>query len=147
MNPLIRGLLRSPLHRLLSGQLLLLGYTGRVSGRRYSIPIGYFAWDEGSILSFSGSRWWTNLRDSQPVSLTIKGVRQKAAPTVVDSLDARVELLGEFVLRYGPNFTGRLRMGLPSDRHPTPDELRMAAVKKMLIRFEPAGAEPLVGAS
>ena len=29
MNPIMKGLLRSPLHRLLSGTLMLLKYTGR----------------------------------------------------------------------------------------------------------------------
>jgi hypothetical protein len=36
----MRALLRSPLHGLLSGMLMLLSYTGRKSGRTYTIPIG-----------------------------------------------------------------------------------------------------------
>lgn len=41
MNPLMRGLPRPRCHRLLSGQLMLLEYTGRTSGDTYTIPIGY----------------------------------------------------------------------------------------------------------
>lgn len=136
VNPFMRGLLRSPLHRLLSGQLMLLEYTGRASGRRYSIPIGYFTWEHGSVVSFSGSRWWTNLRDRRPVSLLIRGVRHSAVPTVIESLDTRVQVLTEFVHRYGPRVGRRLRVSLPSDRDPTSEELRSAAAKKMLIRFD-----------
>jgi len=44
LNPLMRALLRSPLHGLLSGMLMLLSYTGRKSGKVYTIPIGYFLW-------------------------------------------------------------------------------------------------------
>jgi hypothetical protein len=141
MNPVIRRLLRSPMHRLLSGQVMLLEYTGRVSGRTYAIPIGYFAWDGGSVLSFSGSRWWKNLRQGQQVSLLIRGARHAAVPAVIESLDSRAEILAEFARRYGPKVAGRLQVGLPSDRDPTPDEIRSAAAKKMLIRFDPAAGE------
>jgi hypothetical protein len=143
MNPVMRWLLRSHLHRLLSGQLMLLEYTGRVSGRTYAIPIGYFAWDAGSVLSVSGSRWWKNLRDGPPVSLLVRGVRHAAVPAVIESADSRADLFAEFARRYGPKVVGRLGAGLPSDRDPTPDELRSAAAKKMLIRFDPAGNEPM----
>ena len=143
MNPVMRRLLRSPLHRSMSGQLMLLEYTGRLSGRTYVIPIGYFAWDGGSVLSVSGSRWWKNLRDGRPVSLLVRGVRHAAVPTVIESADSRAELFAEFVRRFGPKAAGRLQAGLPSDRDPTPDELRSAAAKKMLVRFDPAGGVPI----
>jgi hypothetical protein len=143
MNPVIRRLLRSPLHRLLSSQMMLLDYTGRVSGRTYTIPIGYFAWDGGGVVAVSGTRWWKNLRDGRPVSLLVRGVRHAAIPTVIESADSRADLFAEFVRRYGPKVAGRLQAGLPSDRDPTPDELRWAAATKMLIRFDPADSEPI----
>ena len=40
-NPLVRAVLRSPAHRLLSGSVLLLTYTGRRSATRYTIPVQY----------------------------------------------------------------------------------------------------------
>ena len=130
MNPVIRSLLQSRFHRLLSGQVMLLGYTGRVSGRMYTIPIGYFAWDAGSVLSVSGTRWWKNLRDGRPVSLLVRGVRHTAIPAVFESADSRADLLAQFVRRYGPKVAGRLQAGLPSDRGPTPEELRSAAARR-----------------
>jgi hypothetical protein len=145
MNPVMRRLLKSPVHRLLSGQLMLLEYTGRVSGQTYAIPIAYFAWDSGSVLSISGSRWWKNLRDGRRVPLLVRGVRHTAVPAVIESADSRADLFAEFVRRYGPKVAGRLEAGLPSGRHPTPDELRSAAATKMLIRFDPAGSEPIAG--
>jgi hypothetical protein len=41
VNPLVRLVLRSPLHRLASRRLALITYTGRRSGRLYTIPVGY----------------------------------------------------------------------------------------------------------
>jgi hypothetical protein len=43
MNPIMKGLLRSPLHRILSGSLMLLAYTGCKTDKQYTMPIGYFA--------------------------------------------------------------------------------------------------------
>ena len=39
INPLVRALLRSPAHRVMSRGVLLLTYTGRRSGRRYALPV------------------------------------------------------------------------------------------------------------
>ena len=72
MNPIMKGLLRSPLHRLLCGILMLLMYTGCKTGKQYTIPIGYFVWGQGELMSFSSARWWTNLRSSPPVRLLLK---------------------------------------------------------------------------
>ncbi len=102
MNPVMRRLLRSRLHRPMSGQLMLLEYTGRLSGRTYVIPIGYFAWDGGSVLSVSSTRWWKNLRDGRPVSVLVRGVRHAAVPMVIESAESRADLLAEFAQRYGP---------------------------------------------
>ncbi len=40
-NPVMSALLRLPLHGLLSRQVFLLTYTGRRSGRQYTLPVGY----------------------------------------------------------------------------------------------------------
>ncbi len=56
LNPLMRALLRSPFHGLLSGMLMLLSYTGRKSGRTYTIPIGYFDWDAGELMAFTSAQ-------------------------------------------------------------------------------------------
>jgi hypothetical protein len=39
VNPIVRALLRSRAHRLLSGSLLLLDYTARRSRGRYVFPV------------------------------------------------------------------------------------------------------------
>lgn len=138
-NPLVRALLRSPLHRRLSGQLMLLEYHGRTSGKSYTIPIGYFAWGDDALVSFSSRRWWTSLRDGRPVRLLVRGRWHEAVPTVAETLAEKTELLGEFVRRHGPRVTRRLLLGLPEDRAPTSEELRRAAEKSAIVRFRLGG--------
>ena len=63
VNPVVRTLLRSPAHRLLSGSLLLLDYTGRRSGRRYVLPVAYAAAGDDLVVVIvqpTTKTWWRN---------------------------------------------------------------------------------------
>lgn len=133
MNPIMKGLLRSPLHRLLSGMLMLVTYKGRKTGRQYTIPIGYFVWGQGELMSFSSARWWTNLRGSPPVTLLLKGRRVQAVPTVIEEHEAVIDTLEEFIKRLGPRAARRLPIGLPRDREPTRDDLHQFAIYPRIL--------------
>ena len=79
VNPVVRGLLRSPAHGLLSGHLALLTVTGRRSRRAFTFPVGYHRdgdrvtigvdWPERKL-------WWRNLSDAAPVEIWLAGVRR-----------------------------------------------------------------------
>jgi hypothetical protein len=66
------GLLKSPLHGLLSKSLLLLRFSGRKSAKRYELPVSY-ARDGNTILIASRAKWWKNLRGGAPVELRLRG--------------------------------------------------------------------------
>jgi hypothetical protein len=79
VNPLVRGLLRSPAHGLLSGRLALLSVTGRRSGRTFTFPVGYHRDGDRvtiSVASPERKRWWRNLIDAAPVEIWLAGVRR-----------------------------------------------------------------------
>lgn len=135
-NRVIRPLLDSPLHPLLSFRLMLLRYTGRRSGREYTIPVAYSRWGDGEVIATSRRPVWAvNLRGGQPVQLRIRGRWYQATPTIVTEPDAVAEQLGDFVRAVGPRAAGMLRIGLPRLRQPTPQELRAVASKHLLARF------------
>lgn len=85
-NLFVIGLLRSPLHCLASGSILLLTYRGRRSGRRFTIPVMY-AEREGTLTIFVGhperKTWWRNLRDGAEVEVRLRGRRLRGRATVV----------------------------------------------------------------
>lgn len=84
LNPLIAGLLRSPLHGLVSRDLLLLTYTGSKTGRRRTLPLSYVTHGNRLYLCTRSSIWARSLRDGKPVELHLRGRRITATPAVLD---------------------------------------------------------------
>jgi hypothetical protein len=131
----IGPLLRSPAHRLLSNQLMVLDHTGGRTGHHYSFPIGHFTWEKGEVLAFSSRRWPLVLRTARDIHLLIKGQSHEATSDVVSSHEHKTQLLAEFVRQKGPRLAKRLMLGLPGDRKPSVAELETAADKTTIVRF------------
>ena len=73
VNPVMKVLLRSPLHAIASGSLALLHFRGRKSGREFVTPLSYVR-ENATVcfLSAHSTRWWMNLRgEGVPVSIEI----------------------------------------------------------------------------
>jgi hypothetical protein len=76
MNPIVRALLRSPLHRFVDDELLILHITGRRTGHRYDIPVGYMEVD-GRFVVVTQHRWRANIRGGADVVVTRGGLHRK----------------------------------------------------------------------
>jgi hypothetical protein len=63
-NPLVRMLLSSPLHGMLDDSFVVLHLTGRKTGRRYDIPVGYVDM-EGKLTVVTVARWGQPARRSR----------------------------------------------------------------------------------
>ena len=98
VNPALRAILRSPAHRLASGRFALITYTGRRSGREYTIPVFYR--DKGDEVTIAvgwpeRKVWWRNLTgEGGPVRLVVRGedVRGHAVATREAGRDALVRV-------------------------------------------------------
>lgn len=77
INPAMRLLLHSPLHRLMSRSLMLITFTGRRSGRRYTTPVRYLRIGT-TIKCFTSQegQWWKNLRGGADVILRLEGINK-----------------------------------------------------------------------
>lgn len=132
-NPVIRPLLASPLHGVLSKRLMLLTYTGQKSGRRITIPIGYFELEPGVVMAASSHFGWIpNLRTGPTVQLRIRGREHDAVPAVIEDPTEIAETLARFARRLPDQAKS---LGLPSDRQPTPEELHAASLRFRLVLF------------
>ena len=72
VNVLVKLILRSPLHGLMSKNRMLLTFRGRKSGNAYTIPVSSLREGE-SIVCFTDSPWWKNLRAGTPVCMRLNG--------------------------------------------------------------------------
>ncbi|HEX5505879.1 MAG TPA: nitroreductase/quinone reductase family protein [Thermomicrobiales bacterium] len=135
VNPFVAALLRSPLHGLISKQVLLLTYTGRKTGKPHTIPVGYRR--EGDTLTIlSTRRWWKNLRGGTPVVVRLRGRRQTARAEGTGERDAVLAAVEHLVAGHGLADTGRLTgLGLDVTPPPTRDELARALRGHALIRL------------
>jgi F420H(2)-dependent quinone reductase len=78
INPIVRAVLHSPVHRLLSRRIALITVTGRRSGRRFTFPVQYRRDGDHVAITVGAparKRWWRNLRHRAPVAMLIQGVR------------------------------------------------------------------------
>lgn len=86
LNPTMKFLLKSPLHKLISDKILLISFTGRKSGNHYTTPVSYLKEDD-TVKIFTHGKWWKNFDEyGTPVALKLQGktVEGKARPVVDD---------------------------------------------------------------
>ena len=120
-------LLRSPLHGLVSGRIMLLTVTGRRSGRLFTVPVSYLR-HGGGFFCFTSGRWcawWKNLRGGTPVKARVRGRWLPDSARAETGGGAIVEALGEFLTAF-PATAGRYGVGLDADGRPNPRDVEVA---------------------
>jgi len=85
INPVMKTLLRSPVHGLWSKSIMLITFTGRNSGRRFTTPVRFIETD-GTVRCFTAkeNQWWRNLRGGAPVTLRISGQDRNYRAQAID---------------------------------------------------------------
>lgn len=134
VNPIVVALARSILYRLVSRQVVVLDFSGRRSGRRYTIPVTYLRRD-GEILCMTERNgiWWRNLQGGVPVQLTLNGRSVSTTSQVeIDNNQQIAAALRLFCLRsrISAYFAG---VGFDSDGEPKSADLVRAAEQHVLI--------------
>jgi hypothetical protein len=115
LNPTLKFLLRTPLHRATSGGMMILYYTGRKTGKRYDIVLAYQE-EDGKLYTFSSSPWSRNFTDGTPVKLRLRGEMMPAAATVVDDLALTGRVIRRMVRNHGEKLvTGMGLIGVAPD--------------------------------
>lgn len=96
LNAVMTPLVRSPLHRLVSGRIAMITYTGRRSGKTFSTPVAYDRrGDEVRIDVAMPDRktWWHNFDgDGGPIALALAGVDHHGHAVAVRDDKGRVRV-------------------------------------------------------
>jgi hypothetical protein len=75
-NGVVQALLTSPLHRLLSGKLLLIRYHGVRSGDEFTLPVQYADTVSGYVVAVGKpdtKSWWRNFTTMGQVQVLLRG--------------------------------------------------------------------------
>ncbi|MEV4127631.1 nitroreductase/quinone reductase family protein [Nocardia sp. NPDC049707] len=97
-DAIVRFILRSPLHPLLSKRLLIITVSGRKTGREYANPVGYVE-HEGRILIGAAASWRRNLIPGTPVRIHLRGTTRQAAHEVITDEPQAAQLYREILTR------------------------------------------------
>lgn len=124
VNVPMRTVLGMPFPTPLGGNLMLISYTGRKTGRAYRQPVSY-ARDGGVLLTPGGGRWTLNLRDGRPVRIRLRGRDISARPELVTD-PAEVERLLGAIARENPRAARFVPIPRLPDGHLDPDVLAAA---------------------
>jgi deazaflavin-dependent oxidoreductase (nitroreductase family) len=81
-NPVMKRLLRSPLHWPWSRWFAVVEWTGRRSGRRFRTPVAYLLRGE-EVWVTTGDAWWRNLRSNPEMRVWLAGREMAGDATLV----------------------------------------------------------------
>jgi deazaflavin-dependent oxidoreductase (nitroreductase family) len=139
-NPFVRFILRSPLHSMLSGRLILITYTGEKSGMKHTLPVQY-AKSDGELIVVAGyhqhKKWWRNLRQQSMIKVCYRGKWFEASATAFEGDVAVIAPLFTAYLRRFPE-SARIR-GLTlnsSGNVEDAEKLREAARKVVMVNIK-----------
>ena len=106
-NPFVRFIIRSPFHRMMSDNVLLITCRGKKSGRSYTLPVNYA--QVGNTLYIVPGRpeqktWWRNLCGGAPVTLTLHGKTMCGSALVLQGdIEGTAEALRHYLKRFPPS--------------------------------------------
>ena len=137
-NPAIVALLRSPLHPMMSRDLLVIEYEGRKSGKRYTKPLAYVG-DEKALYLFARrkmSDWWRNLPDGGRLRVLHRGKWRDASVSVVEVTTPEALVRFRQFLTHNPRTAPIVYdVGLTRDKRPLESDLTSRIGETAIIRL------------
>lgn len=141
-NPILKALLRSRLHGVVSRSFAVITVRGRKTGMRHAIPVNYVQQgDTAIIVSRRDRTWWRNLRRGAAASITLRGREEAGWGEAFEDAPVVASGLAEFVrLAPGAAKYHGLRMG--DGGEVIPETLTAAAGKLVIVRLRLGSKEP-----
>jgi hypothetical protein len=138
INPIVRFLLRSPIHRFWSGSLMLITFTGRKSGKSFTTPVRYVCVGD-AVRCFSSSQglWWRNLVGGAEVVLRLRGCDQTHLASVLrDDPEQIREALSHYLALF-PQDAAYHDIRLNKDKSPLASDLEHAMRNSVVVEARP----------
>ena len=135
-NPMMRGLLSSPLHFILSKNMMQMTYTGRKSGKIYTTPMNYLRIN-GALYttSYRDRTWWRNLRGGADVTLRLRGRNVPARAKTIEDQDDVADALLQY-LKTAPQLAKYMNVTLEEAGDPDGEDIARLAQEMVMVRTE-----------
>jgi len=138
INPVVKALLQSPLHRVMSDSVMLIRFRGRKSGNSFSTPVRYLR-DGDTLRAFSNSetQWWRNLRHEGSARILAAGHEQDYTTNVIENDPDSIRRHLLIYLAQYPEDAVYHDVSLGSDGTPDAKELDIAARHAIVVEARP----------
>ncbi len=114
MNPMMKAVLRSRFRGKMGAMLLVLNFSGRKGGKKYSTPVGYQRQGD-TIIIYTHSPWWRNLQNNTPVTMLVNGENLHGSANAVSDSEQVMKSVREFVNKNGAKSGNRIGLNLPTE--------------------------------
>jgi deazaflavin-dependent oxidoreductase (nitroreductase family) len=132
-NPILATLLRSPLHAMVDGGMMLISVTGRRSGKVYTTPVNCLRDGETlTVISMRERTWWRNLRGGGEVGVHLQGQTRRGRAALAEDDASVADGLRRLLMR-NPGYARFLGVRIQSDGTAEPDDLARAARSRVVV--------------
>lgn len=132
VNRVMRPLLRSPLHRLVSKKVALLTFRGRKSGKTYVLPVSYVQADDHTLLLGTETAWYKNLRGGVPVAVRLRGKERTGTAEVIEDVEGMREAYRDILTR-DPGYGRFVDVALGPDGEPPMEQVEAARARGLVV--------------
>ncbi|HEX2620601.1 MAG TPA: nitroreductase/quinone reductase family protein [Phototrophicaceae bacterium] len=135
-NAVMRFILRSPLHSMVSKNITMITFTGRKSGKIYNVPISYIRdGDLVHIFTDLNGKWWKNLQSGAAVTLLLQGQTLSGKADAVTDQAAVAVVLKDFLERV-PRDARVYGITLNENGKMTPEDAIRGAEDTVMIQIQ-----------
>ena len=136
INPVVAFLARSPLHFLISHQVLVIQFKGRKSGKQYLVPVSYHEHESSyTCVTLRSNIWWRNLKEVTHTKIWLKGTLKNAQIDLEFNNDQIVESTLRDLVTNNRVDAYFAKIKLNKDGSPDSDDLIQAGKIHTVLKF------------
>ena len=136
INPVVAFLARSPLHFLISHQVLVIQFKGRKSGKQYLVPVSYHEHESSyTCVTLRSNIWWRNLKEVSHTKIWLKGRLKNAQIDLEFNNDQIVESTLRDLVTNNRVDAYFAKIKLNKDGSPDSDDLIQAGKIHTVLKF------------
>ena len=139
INPFVALLARSPLHFIISHQVLVIQFKGKRSGKSYLVPVSYHEHDSSyTCVTLRSNIWWRNLKDISHTQIWLQGKLTDVKIDLEFNNDQIVESTLKDLVTNNRVDAYFAKIKLNKDGIPDTDDLSNAAHRHTVLKFTTA---------